>query len=83
MWGAVVIILCGLVSASFSSSMPLERISLPEGFSIGLFVSDIPDARSLAMGPQGVLFIGNRQGDKVWAVVDTNEDGSADQSMFW
>jgi glucose/arabinose dehydrogenase len=42
-------------------------IRLPEGFSITVYASGLPQARSLALGAQGTLFVGS-SGDKVYAV---------------
>lgn len=56
----------------------LERITLPEGFKIGLYAI-VPDARHMAVGPQGVVtFVGTRK-DKVWSVTDRNKDRVADE----
>ncbi|MDC0434430.1 PQQ-dependent sugar dehydrogenase [bacterium] len=56
----------------------LEGITLPEGFKIELYAL-VPDARHLAMAPQGtVLFVGTKK-DKVWAVMDRNRDRVADE----
>ncbi len=56
----------------------LEGISLPEGFNIELYAL-VPDARHMAMAPQGtVLFVGTKK-DKVWAVMDRNRDRVADE----
>lgn len=56
----------------------LERIKLPPGFKIGLYAI-VPDARHIAVGPQGVVvFVGTRK-DKVWAVTDRNKDRVADE----
>ncbi|PTW50663.1 PQQ-dependent sugar dehydrogenase [Rhodovulum kholense] len=56
----------------------LERITLPEGFRIGLYAV-VPDARHMAVGPQGIVtFVGTRK-DKVWAVTDRNKDRVADE----
>ncbi len=56
----------------------LERIKLPEGFKINLYAV-VPDARHIAVGPQGVVtFVGTRK-DAVWAITDRNKDGSADE----
>ena len=56
----------------------LEGIKLPEGFKIELYAL-VPDARHLAMAPQGtVLFVGTKK-DKVWAVMDRNRDRVADE----
>src|SRR5688500_3637744 len=61
-----------------SAELPLEAIKLPSGFSITVF-AEAEDARSMAMSPSGTLFIGNRDGDKVYAVKDTDGDGKADK----
>jgi len=56
----------------------LQNITLPEGFKIELYAI-VPDARDLAMAPQGtVLFVGTRK-DKVWAISDRDRDGVADE----
>ena len=56
----------------------LEQIKLPPGFKINLYAV-VPDARHIAVGPQGVVtFVGTRK-DAVWAVTDRNKDGAADE----
>ncbi|MFZ7092529.1 PQQ-dependent sugar dehydrogenase [Primorskyibacter sp. 2E233] len=56
----------------------LERIKLPDGFKIELYAV-VPDARHIAVGPQGVaVFVGTRK-DKVWVVTDRNKDRVADE----
>jgi glucose/arabinose dehydrogenase len=56
----------------------LARIKLPSGFKIGLYAI-VPDARHMAVGPQGVvLFVGTRK-SKVWSVTDRDKDRVADE----
>lgn len=56
----------------------LKRIKLPDGFKIDLYAV-VPDARHMAVAPQGtVLFVGTRKTD-VWAVTDRNKDRVADE----
>jgi glucose/arabinose dehydrogenase len=56
----------------------LEQIKLPPGFKINLYAV-VPDARHIAVGPQGVVtFVGTRK-DAVWAITDRNKDGAADE----
>ncbi len=56
----------------------LEKIKLPEGFKISLYAI-VPDARHIAVGPQGVVaFVGTRK-QNVWAVTDRNKDRVADE----
>nr|WP_245756163.1 sorbosone dehydrogenase family protein [Pontibacter chinhatensis] len=57
----------------------LERIKLPEGFRIDFYARDVENARSMAMSETGILFVGTRSNDKVFAVVDANKDGKADE----
>lgn len=56
----------------------LDKIQLPPGFSISVY-AEVPNARSMCRGAKGTLFVGNRQKDKVYAVVDENKDGRADK----
>jgi glucose/arabinose dehydrogenase len=57
----------------------LSKLKLPEGFSISFFARDVPKARSLALGEKGTVFVGNRKGKNVYALVDTDNDGIADK----
>lgn len=56
----------------------LEQITLPPGFKIGLYAI-VPDARHMAVGPQGIVTIVGTRKDKVWAVTDRNKDRVADE----
>lgn len=56
----------------------LEKITLPKGFEITLYAL-VPDARHMAVGPQGVVtFVGTRK-TEVWAVTDRDKDRVADE----
>jgi glucose/arabinose dehydrogenase len=56
----------------------LSRIKLPAGFKISLYAL-VPDARHIAVGPQGVVaFVGTRK-NKVYAVTDRDKDRTADE----
>jgi glucose/arabinose dehydrogenase len=63
---------------SYYKTLPLDKIKLPDGFSIDVF-AEVENARSLAMSPAGVIYVGNRDGDKVFAVQDTDGDFKADK----
>lgn len=57
-----------------------SHINLPSGFEASLYAV-VPDARSMAVAPQGtVVFVGTRK-DKVWSVVDRDRDRVADEVM--
>ncbi|MGI6852581.1 PQQ-dependent sugar dehydrogenase [Mesorhizobium sp. 1B3] len=56
----------------------LEKIKVPEGFRIDLYAI-VPDARHMAVGPQGIVtFVGTRK-TKIWAVTDRDKDRVADE----
>ena len=57
----------------------LASIRLPAGFSIAPFVGDVPGARSLALSPAGIVYVGTRGEGNVYAVVDADGDGAADR----
>ena len=50
-----------------------DDISLPPGFKIETY-ADVPNARSMALSESGILFVGTRSSDKVYAVVDNDND---------
>lgn len=56
----------------------LDRIALPPGFEITLYADGVPDARSLALGANGTVFVGSRRAGTVYAVVDRDRDRTAD-----
>ncbi len=56
----------------------LERIKMPAGFKIALYAI-VPDARHMAVGPQGtVLWVGTRKVN-AYSVVDRDKDRVADE----
>jgi len=55
-----------------------EKIKLPPGFHIDLYAL-VPDARHMAVGPQGIVtFVGTRK-NKIWAVTDRSRSGVAEE----
>jgi glucose/arabinose dehydrogenase len=59
------------------AELPLGDIRLPAGFSIEVYASNVPGARSMTLGDRGTLFVGT-MGNRVYAVVDANGDNRAD-----
>ncbi|MCF6359969.1 MAG: sorbosone dehydrogenase family protein [Cyclobacteriaceae bacterium] len=67
-----------IVSNSSYQNLPLSKIQLPQGFKIDIY-AHVPNARSMVLSERGTLFVGNRSGDKVYAVKDTDGDNVADK----
>ncbi|GAB2515535.1 PQQ-dependent sugar dehydrogenase [Microbulbifer agarilyticus] len=57
----------------------LDKLNLPDGFKIELYADDVPNARQMALGENGTLFVGSRRAGKVYAVIDRNGDQKADE----
>jgi glucose/arabinose dehydrogenase len=72
--------ICALLSApSGASELMLEHLKLPTGFSVAIFASGVPNARQMANGERGTLFVGSRSAGNVYAVLDSDEDHHADR----
>ncbi|AKH21487.1 PQQ-dependent sugar dehydrogenase [Sedimenticola thiotaurini] len=67
-----------LLLAGFAEAKGLPEIRLPDGFRIEVAIDGVPDARSMALGDQGTLFIGTRRSGRVYAVTDRDGDGRFD-----
>lgn len=46
----------------------LSKLKAPSGFTVSVYTDRTPAARSLALSPSGILYVGTRQGGKVYAV---------------
>ncbi len=58
------------LTAKPAADIKLDNIKLPPGFAIELWASGLPNARSLALGAKGTVFVGTRLLDTVYAVID-------------
>ena len=68
-----------LPHACRAASLPLDHIKLPPGFSIAVYADNVPNARGMALGRQGTVFVGTRKEGTVYAVVDMDGDQRADR----
>lgn len=57
----------------------LNKIQLPSGFNISLFSDNTPNARGMALGDNGIIFVSSRNAGNVYALQDSNNDGKANQ----
>ena len=55
-------------TAGAAAEPALERIKLPPGFEISLFAANVRDARSMALGDKGTLFVSTRTAGNVYAI---------------
>ncbi|MCY1275954.1 putative membrane-bound dehydrogenase domain protein [compost metagenome] len=59
-------LLAGL--AATAGAAPLDDIRLPQGFRIEVLSDQLPNARAMTWGAKGTLFVGSRNGGKVYAL---------------
>lgn len=65
--------------APLKEAIDLSTIQLPSGFQITQFATGVTNARAMAIGDKGTIFVGSRRAGKVYAVVDANKDYKADE----
>jgi glucose/arabinose dehydrogenase len=68
-----------LLALPVQASQPLlEQLKLPPGFHIALYAV-VPNAREMARGDDGTVFVGSMNAGKVYALTDANHDGKAER----
>lgn len=68
--------------ANAKADVQLDKLQLPEGFTIDVWAAEVPNARSMALSETGMVFVGNRQENNVYALVDENGDGKAESKYI-
>jgi glucose/arabinose dehydrogenase len=59
-----------MVHSSPATDRVLENVKLPPGFTLEVYADNVPNARSMALGSRGTLYVGTRE-DAVYAVTGT------------
>ena len=57
----------------------LDKLTLPKGFHIAVYSDQVPNAREIALGANGTVFVGSNGAGKVYALTDSQRRGVADQ----
>lgn len=80
---SILVVTCSasLLAQTGPSEPPLERLTLPPGFSIEVYAANVPNARQMTLSPNGTLFVSTRRAGNVYAVVDDNGDQTADRVL--
>lgn len=76
---SLLVSLWGCGPAPTAAGLELDAIQLPPGFRIEAFATEVPNARSLALGDRGTLFVGTRSDGRVFALRDEDGDGRAER----
>lgn len=62
-----------------SLAVKAATLKVSDGFKVEIFARDVKDARSMCLSPNNTLFVGNRDGDKVYALRDEDNDNVAEK----
>jgi len=62
-----------------ASATALSSVTLPAGFRIDDYATGVRNARGMARGTKGTVFVGSRSAGNVYALVDANNDQKADR----
>ena len=54
-----------------ASELPVNTLKVPAGFKIEVWADGVPEARSMALGDNGTVFVSNRNLSNVYAIVST------------
>ncbi|HEY0233222.1 MAG TPA: PQQ-dependent sugar dehydrogenase [Dokdonella sp.] len=69
-----------LCTVSMSAcARPPQALTLPAGFQIATYAEHVADARELALGSKGTVFVGSNDAGKVYALTDADGDGRAEK----
>jgi glucose/arabinose dehydrogenase len=66
--------------AAAADKLPTAKLKVPAGFNIEVYASGMANARSLALGDKGTVFVGTRLVGKVYAI--TNKDGKREVKVL-
>jgi glucose/arabinose dehydrogenase len=66
--------------AAAADKLPIDKLKAPKGFKLEVYASGMANARQMALGDKGTLFVGSRLIDKVYAVVD--KDGKREAKVI-
>ena len=64
-----------------ADKLPNAKLKVPAGFNLEVYASGMANARSLALGDKGTVFVGSRLVGKVYAI--TNKDGKREVKTLY
>ncbi|SHF31055.1 Glucose/arabinose dehydrogenase, beta-propeller fold [Fodinibius roseus] len=68
----------GCTSFDGCAQQVIDNLSLPEGFSVEIYASDVPDVRQMVLSNGGMVYAGSRDAGKIYAIADHDNDFQAD-----
>ena len=69
-----------IMTGTEAKDIALGKLKVAPGFKVDVWADGVPTARSMALGDKGTVFVGNRVGKNVVAIVD--KDGNESTYRF-
>ena len=77
-WSILLACAAVLFSQKLLAAQPM-MITVTKGFGLTLYASGLGDAKQMALGDKGTLFVGSHKKGTIVALVDSNADGRVDK----
>ena len=65
-----------------SADPNINKLYVPEGFEISIYADNLDSPRQLTETDDGFIIVGSKNGDKIFALNDANNDGVAEQKIL-
>ena len=70
-----------IAQANVQKKLPMETLKVSPGFQLSIYANNVPEARQLAVGDKGTVFVGSLKSGNVYALVDKDQDSVADERI--
>jgi glucose/arabinose dehydrogenase len=70
-----------IFTTNYSGNLPIDTLSLPDGFKVSVYAEGVTNARSMTLGDDGTLYVSTRNEGNVYALKDTDGDFKVDQTV--
>ena len=67
---------------SISADPNINKLYVPEGFEISIYADNLDSPRQLTETGNGFIIVGSKNGDKIFALNDINNDGAAEEKIL-
>lgn len=64
--------------ADAEAGLPVHKLQPPAGFKISVYATGVKGARSMALSPHGILYVGSRETGAIYALPDHDHNNKAD-----
>ena len=77
-----VVLMPGVSDAHRVRAQQSSQWAVPPGFQVDVFAENVENAREMALGARGTVFVGSMRAGKVYAVIDRDGDHKADRVVL-